>query len=46
MLLAQEEATPLSLGLSSKTLHPLLSIGAFLFFLVGGEHKLTEHVSW
>ncbi|CAJ1401625.1 unnamed protein product [Effrenium voratum] len=36
-----EETTPLSLGLSSKTLHPLLSLGAFLFFLIGGQGGLV-----
>eukprot|EP00931_Biecheleriopsis_adriatica_P081798 TRINITY_DN55133_c0_g1_i1.p1 TRINITY_DN55133_c0_g1~~TRINITY_DN55133_c0_g1_i1.p1 ORF type:complete len:219 (+),score=37.10 TRINITY_DN55133_c0_g1_i1:166-822(+) len=32
-----DEATALSLGQSSRTLHPLLSLGAWLFFLVGGQ---------
>eukprot|EP00933_Yihiella_yeosuensis_P033140 TRINITY_DN26838_c0_g1_i1.p1 TRINITY_DN26838_c0_g1~~TRINITY_DN26838_c0_g1_i1.p1 ORF type:complete len:222 (+),score=37.20 TRINITY_DN26838_c0_g1_i1:43-666(+) len=33
--------TPVSLGMASKTLHPLVSFGAFMFFLVGGQGGLV-----
>ena len=40
--LARQETTPLSMGFSSATLHPLLSLGAFLFFLIGGPPKWSR----
>ncbi|CAE7328635.1 unnamed protein product [Symbiodinium pilosum] len=36
-----EDTTPLSLGIASKTLHPVLSLAAFAFFLIGGQGGLV-----
>ena len=41
-----QETTPVSMGFTSATLHPLLSIGAFLFFLVGGVLIGRDKAGW
>jgi len=44
--LSCQETTPVSMGFTSATLHPLLSIGAFLFFLVGGVLIARDKAGW